>query len=631
MKKCIIFCIILFVYVNSFSQKAWVEVTTDKIEYKETHKLKNLNESDFPIFLMKGEIFESWKVGTKDYIIFGWDTLISPKDIKHIDTIEEAKFNELVESMKSMIQKNTRNNLNIIDISKCRNLRLGDDDTIVFFYGKSVNDKIQFKDKTTVNTDKSLTYLTRIVVPGLPSVFFDITNIPKFAPKPEFQVDTLKNGTLVAISNNRPYRNLPDEFDGDIYKHIPKNSTTIQEKTLKLKGDTFLKNKRWVKKERKWKKKEGINFLNILSLIGALLILFFLYKFIRKSLKDKIDRKQAIKQDSRETKIFESETNKNTTAELNKFDEKIQSYFKSQKNFIQGEIKSLMSGLIATIEKVQEENAEKNKLISNLTEKSKQIEIEKQSTEKQLDEINSKFNGLHKLYSDSEAENKVFHSLIKKTPYLKPLGYNYSTLLEHLATINNNIDELSRNKIQSMTIKETDTLFKIKSLYAIPFEYGVWSDMFKKLKDGYLIDAHLIKTTENLKSEDEVIKYLRKYIFNNFWGKYLNMVLLFLESIRNISLFSGESTDFSTLIENKSAQHIEDILLKVNELADIDVNYVKLLSNYEDYGFTKVSSETPNILFSSLQTKSENILQILSFGFKKNHNFEDEKTWVIIK
>jgi len=330
---------------------------------------------------------------------------------------------------------------------------------------------------------------------------------------------------------------------------------------------------------------------------------------------------------SRENKKSEL---KPTTSNLD-IKEFIREQFKDQSNFITNQIANLKGSSGEQVQSLKRNIEAKETRLNEFQLKQEKIITEKNELFEELEKGESKITNLRTKYHELESNHRRYADLLLFTPYLERHGHDHLQLLEFvdesLNKVNTSILELS----SSLTNKEISVLFSLNNWMLKSMEVEYWKSLFRNLSTGVITNSNLIEKLNGIPEEKDRIEFFQSYTYNRFWENYLNKTVLFLENIRIMDAYTSESTNFTLKIQEIATQCLAAIGSKSLELVQLEFNYVRLLTNYEEYNFTKLSSDNPKEINKKLEAQREDIIQIVSFGFKKNHGFENEDTWVIVK
>ena len=622
-------------YSQNNNQKKWITFKNDeKIKYDKEHILSGtgLKKDDFPITILKSEIYKISKNKNKNFIVFGTDTLKynGGSEIK----FDDDKYKNILKSRDELIKKQKgkeKYNINISSIDSIYDKEERYNKPVIFI--SNDEEYIFINDISTQY--KTLASISKFIIPGYPTLIYYKNELKEFTITPPDSLKTTETKDKNSLASTT-------ETDASLFKNV----------------------KKWVKK---WVKKNRNNYILIVWFVLFLGILFTLYILLI----NKICTPIYTEGYSGESLPDFAKNNNTTVKKLIKLNKELSGYDasknhkdgKNQKILKKIKNKKLKKGSVffqkkdsnskgrldessnKTVAPVTIDTTEINNHLSNQFKnqaelikrefsnlKSNNLNDEIKSLRKEKDKLNDENLKFKQLYENAESNILKYTNIINFTPFLTTIGYNYFNLLESLSDCQNRMNDLVINNHTKLSDKELNAIFKINAFYPNSFDTSYWRKLFQNLsEEGFLSDSKLIMMLNDFKSEKEKTAFLEKYIYNNFWKKYINTILLYIENIRLLSEFTGEKTETSTSIEKEATACVKNIVSKSKQYADLDINYASLLKNYEDYTFTRVSSDQADKFFLNLDTDSENIIKIISFGFKDNHNFENEETCVIIK
>lgn len=535
------------------------------------------------------------------------------------------------------------------------------------------------------NKDNLPEYEDTPAVPSIPLKKYEIIDLIIENTKSYLLVRTEDEAEIYKLIFNNELK------EKDLNK-IPVENKTLINKSFTGKKNGFWHYHKWIKENGKWVDKEGFNYIKLLWFLPILLPVVF-YKFILKRFGNPIrveydggsfeqfaqDNDTTVKklitynktvlkeyqggerhdtginsevlEDIKEKIIvrysfFNRDKNtvekplqvNNSSSNLSTDETSLKAFlanqFADQLDDIKEAIKNSSNKPIQSQQeiekltsKVKDKDREIEELGIDILEKEKEIEIKKEKVEERESQINK----LTEKYQGLDNKLKQYSEKLLLTPYLEDLGKNYLKLLE---TIGQSIQTVQNSIVSSkneLTTDEISTLFVLTNTYPTSFNTGYWKYVFENLSKGFLSEPQLIQKLNDFQGDTDKIEFFKKYTYDNIWEPYSNKVLLYLENVRVIANFTNVGTNATHKLQKVTQEAIETTRLQLKSCANLDVNYVSLLENYEDFLFAKLDNNTPTDLHKQFKVRSEDIIQIISFGFAENHGFENKDTWVIVK
>ncbi|MDO5980941.1 hypothetical protein [Flavivirga spongiicola] len=555
------------------------------------------------------------------------------------------------------------------------------------------DDIITFDKKHACISTSKIGYETRLFIPGFPSIFLNANDITKYKANIIVSVkDTLDNGDIIGINHpsntwyriKRSYLTQSNRKKDSTYSLEPNTLRNLsQTEKYTLAKSTFLNKNVYSYNNGTWGKTTELKLLNtviifvIIILIG-LLIWFLLNKYFKHPIKKHYDNegiKEFMETHNLSTKKFkklnpifksyhfDSSENRSSNANILEKIEKegndlnIDYYYafkpKRENNETPiGESESynrITSEL--TIEKlenllhqntnsiIQEIRRQKNDEKQNIT-----LE-ELRDKKKELESAETKIEGLEESLKDIKNQNEKLGSnliessknldlyknqLVFVNTELQSIGKNYVELINHFKSAQKEIINFVNNKSLDINEKQGNLILSIMGNYPSN-NFDDWLIFLNQLSKGKVFtDTTLSDTIIGHSDDDEKVRYLKIGAYKNLWEPYANAIFLQLEHLRVLSNIT-EPNQFSDDLQKRAITIINNLKKSLQDLANLKINYIPILSHYESETFTKVSSNTTNRIFKNTNVDSEHIVQVLSFGFKKVNGFENETTEVIIK
>lgn len=242
------------------------------------------------------------------------------------------------------------------------------------------------------------------------------------------------------------------------------------------------------------------------------------------------------------------------------------------------------------------------------------------------DEILSQFltsEGLKKFQNISDQEKKQIIDIL--TRWEERVNFSYLTWI--VKGIKNFIDQWKEIifKVQKMAEKANNYEQKIIMEMLEKAKTNITEQSFRERNLQEISelwssgDKDFIRIFKQLPNEQERIKEFQRSIHREFLESYVSNIIIFCEEMRNLSKFTGDHTTITNDIESY-VNGLMSNLLTQTKMIGLDINYVPLFHNYEQYAaFAKLVDKERSSLYARVNwLKKNDISEILSYGFWPN-------------
>lgn len=165
-------------------------------------------------------------------------------------------------------------------------------------------------------------------------------------------------------------------------------------------------------------------------------------------------------------------------------------------------------------------------------------------------------------------------------------------------------------------------------------QLGRWEQIFIELSQARVIsDPELMRKFINMDlNEEKLINILKLEFYSQLIQPLVGSLLILCEEFRHFEKFSNDSSNAVRIIESKFGNHQKKLLDQAERLS-FTCNYCPLFDDFDDYAI--IAQHVNGSIHAAYQELNDiprnAILEIKSYGFKKNNGFEVEETKVIVK
>ena len=626
-----------------------------------------------------------------DYIIFNNDTLRFGDYITHCEPIASPNkelYEELLKLKDGIFKKQKGKETLEIDVSEIDSLLKQNQINTEFHIILRGKNRINFDSLYTHKTKSAIGYQTRLFIPGLPSIFLSDSRVEQYEPNILFSIkDTLDNGLVIGTDSTNSWYEVEKEYlvqkskrNNGTYSLKPNITKELDPtKEYSLSKSSFFKESILNRIGSSWVKTTKLKTTNILVVailalaILAFLTWLFLVKYLRQTEIFKYDeglekfvRKQGIspeklkKLNSRALKKYNLEEPENLKGNddiLRGLDDKkliTGNWYKKQKSVENAnssfvDKKDVSEFPLETFESLFQKYSDR--IIEEI--QSFKVDDTQNDMAKKLDEFKTHNESLEKknvvlnntIKKNEEEKEQLKLKLHKKSedlklyedavhmvdPGIQTIGKNYSKLFHKLKEAQKEIISIVSRNSDKMSSGQSKVVLHILSCHS-PIGFNDWIVFLDQLAKGKVLsDSSLSNTIMEHDELENKVRYLKIGAYKNLWQPLSSALFLQLEHLRILEKITDESNKFSQELVKTTAELIGSLRNELRDLANLSINYIPILSNYEVEPFTKVSSKEAHNMFKKMRASADDVIEIVSFGFKNINGFEDDTTEVIIK
>lgn len=280
---------------------------------------------------------------------------------------------------------------------------------------------------------------------------------------------------------------------------------------------------------------------------------------------------------------------------------------------ILNKIESLASNKEAS-QKIENQQKEIETLKIKITQQNKDIEKSNQENIGLSNELTL----VHKKKQEIENEYSKYIEKVIFVDYLEPYAkvtYDYYNYCQ--IGYNKALEYFRKLNHSDSELVSVISQLLIKYNSSIPDKTTHWVGVIHEIKDSKATaNIDLIRSLKQIPNNEEKSKEFKRILIKEVFEKYSSSIFILTEELSNLSQFTNESTSVVKDFE-QFFTHFKSELHSKSKAIGLDLNYVPLFEHYEKYAaFTKLANQTCSLPYKNIRNISkDSVLEIINYGF----------------